>query len=94
MNFDFTQTNEQLSDIENYLKQEYLQISTGRANPALLDGINVESYGSFQPIKNIASITLRSAANISFRRLDIVVSKSKSLLSITQPFPLYIVRGL
>lgn len=61
MNFDFTQTKEQLSDIENYLKQEYLQISTGRANPALLDGINVESYGSFQPIKNIASITLEDA---------------------------------
>jgi ribosome recycling factor len=61
MNFDFTKTKEQVSDIENYLKQDYLQISTGRANPALLDGINVESYGSFQPIKNISSINLEDA---------------------------------
>lgn len=61
MNFDFKLTHEAFSDIENYLKQEYLQISTGRANPALLDGINVQSYGSFQPIKNIASINLEDA---------------------------------
>ncbi|MFT7327959.1 MAG: ribosome recycling factor [Crocinitomicaceae bacterium] len=58
MNFDFKQTKEQFSDAENYLKQEYLQISTGRANPALLDGIMVNSYGTMQPIKNIASINL------------------------------------
>jgi ribosome recycling factor len=61
MNFDFTKAMEGFSDTENHLKQEYLQISTGRANPALLDGINVESYGSFQPVKNIASITLEDA---------------------------------
>ena len=61
MNFDFTQANEGFSDTENHLKQEYLHISTGRANPSLLDSVNVESYGSFQPIKNIASITLEDA---------------------------------
>lgn len=61
MNFDFKTAIEAFSDIENYLKQEYLQISTGRANPALLDGINIDSYGSFQPIKNIASISLEDA---------------------------------
>lgn len=61
MNFDFKKATEGFLDAENHLKQEYLQISTGRANPALLDGINVESYGSFQPIKNIASISLEDA---------------------------------
>lgn len=70
MNFDFTQTKEQLLDIENYLKQEYLQISTGRANPALLDGINVESYGSFQPLKNIASIMLEDARTMKVSPWD------------------------
>jgi len=64
MNFDFTQTKEQLSDFENYLKQEYLQISTGRANPALLDGVQIESYGSYQPIKNIASINIEDARSM------------------------------
>ena len=61
MNFDFTHATEAFLDTENYLKQEYLQISTGRANPALLDGINIDSYGSYQPIKNIASINLEDA---------------------------------
>lgn len=64
MNFDFTQTKEALSDAANYLKQEYLQISTGRANPALLDGIQVESYGSFQPLKNISSINIEDARSM------------------------------
>lgn len=58
MNFDFTKTEKAFNDIIGYLKQEYLQISTGRANPSLLDGVTIESYGSFQPLKNIASITL------------------------------------
>ncbi len=61
MNFDFTQATESFLDTENYLKQEYLQISTGRANPALLDGIMIDSYGSYQPIKNLASINLEDA---------------------------------
>lgn len=58
MNFDFTQTEQSFRDVVDYLKQEYSQISTGRANPSLLDGISIESYGAFQPIKNLASITL------------------------------------
>lgn len=61
MNYDFTTTKESFVSAEDHLKKEYLQISTGRANPALLDGINVESYGSFQPLKNIASINLEDA---------------------------------
>lgn len=43
---------------KEWLSKEYSQIHTGRAAPALLDGVQVESYGSFQPIKNVASITI------------------------------------
>ncbi|MCI5050808.1 MAG: ribosome recycling factor [Candidatus Pacebacteria bacterium] len=68
--FDFTKAKEGFSDAENFLKQEYLQISTGRANPALLDGVNVESYGSFQPIKNIASINLEDARTMKVSPWD------------------------
>lgn len=64
MNFDFTQAQGDLTKVQDHLKQEYLQISTGRANPALLDGINVESYGAFQPIKNIASINLEDSRSM------------------------------
>lgn len=70
MNFDFTQTQEAFTDAENYLKQEYLQISTGRANPALLDSIMVDSYGTMQPIKNIASINLEDARTMNISPWD------------------------
>ncbi|MGB0925091.1 MAG: ribosome-recycling factor, partial [Minisyncoccia bacterium] len=70
MNFDFTQTTEAFADAEAYLKQEYLQISTGRANPALLDGVHIDSYGSRQPIKNIASINLEDARTMKIAPWD------------------------
>jgi len=43
---------------DEWLIKEYSQIHTGRASPALLDGVQVESYGAYQPIKNLASITI------------------------------------
>lgn len=43
---------------EDWLQKEYSQISTGRANPALVDGVTVESYGSYQPLKNVASVSI------------------------------------
>jgi ribosome recycling factor len=58
MAYNFSETKNEFTKIEDWLKTQYTQISTGRANPALLDSIMVESYGSFQPIKNIASITV------------------------------------
>ena len=58
MAYQFTDTKAEFIKIEDWLKTQYSQISTGRANPALLDSIMVETYGSFQPIKNIASINV------------------------------------
>ncbi len=43
---------------EEWLLKEYSQIHTGRASPMILDGIHAESYGSLQPLKNMASITI------------------------------------
>lgn len=43
---------------EAWLTKEYSQIHTGRAAPILLDGVQVESYGSFQPLKNVSSVSI------------------------------------
>jgi ribosome recycling factor len=43
---------------EEWLSKEYSQLHTGRANPALLDGVSVQSYGTLQPLKNTASISI------------------------------------
>lgn len=49
---------EKLKEIEDWFLADLSQISTGRANPSLLDSIKVDVYGSLQPIKSVASITL------------------------------------
>jgi ribosome recycling factor len=44
--------------VEEWLGKEYSQLHTGRANPALLDGVFVEVYGAMGPLKNSASISI------------------------------------
>lgn len=41
-----------------WLLKEYSQIHTGRAAPALLDGVIVEAYGVTGPLKNSASVSI------------------------------------
>lgn len=49
---------QEVKQAAEWLSKEYSQIHTGRANPALLDGVQVEAYGMFQPLKNSASISI------------------------------------
>lgn len=46
------------------LASAFARIRTGRANPALLDGIEVTYYGSPTPLKQVASITVEEARNL------------------------------
>ena len=64
MSYNFTQSNEELSAAKEWLQGEYSRISTGRANPALLDSVNIDSYGSQQPIKNVAAMTIEEARTL------------------------------
>jgi ribosome recycling factor len=64
MNYNFSETKTTLQEIQDWLKKEFSHISTGRANPALLDSVIVESYGTRQPVKNIASITMEDARTL------------------------------
>lgn len=58
MAYDFSQTKAEFKKIDEWLAKEYSQIHTGRASPALLDGIMIDSYGSYMPIKNVAAINI------------------------------------
>jgi ribosome recycling factor len=40
-------------------------VRTGRANPALLDAIHVEYYGSMVPLSQVANVSLLDARTIS-----------------------------
>uniref|UniRef100_A0A7V3RG42 Ribosome-recycling factor n=1 Tax=candidate division WOR-3 bacterium TaxID=2052148 RepID=A0A7V3RG42_UNCW3 len=42
----------------NLLNQEFAKIRTGRATPALLDGVKVEYYDTVLPLNQVASISI------------------------------------
>ena len=60
---------EKISKSIDVLKEKLNSVRAGRANPALLDQVQAECYGSTMPIKNIANISapdLRTIAVIPF----------------------------
>ncbi len=46
-------------------KNNLAKIRTGRANPALLDSVQVDYYGSMTPLSQVANVTLLDARTIS-----------------------------
>jgi ribosome recycling factor len=46
-------------------KNNMTKIRTGRANPALLDTVHVEYYGSMMPLSQVANVSLLDARTIS-----------------------------
>jgi ribosome recycling factor len=70
MAYNFSTLKESFQKIEEWLKNEYFGIQTGRANPALLDSIFVEVYGTRQPIKNVASVNVEDARTLRIAPWD------------------------
>ncbi len=58
MLYNFSNFKIELKKVEEFLSKEYSQLSTGRASPMVLDSVSVEVYGAYQPIKNIASVSI------------------------------------
>ena len=53
-----------------YLEDSLAHIRAGKANPRLLDGIYVNSYGSMVPINNVAAVTTPDARSITIKPWD------------------------
>jgi len=49
----------------DFLRQEISSLRTGRATPALVEDIFVEAYGTKQPLKAVASISVADAKTIN-----------------------------
>lgn len=54
-------TNQRMQKAIESLKKDLLRIRTGRATPALLDGITADYYGSPMPINQVANISVPDA---------------------------------
>ncbi len=50
-----------------HLEAELVKIRAGKASPAMLDGINVDYYGSPTPINQVANISILDARTISIQ---------------------------
>ena len=54
----------------NVLAEELRGVRTGRATPALVDGIKVDYYGAPTPLKSLASITVPEPRMILVKPFD------------------------
>ena len=52
------------------LKQQFAGLRTGKASPAMVDGVQVEAWGSKMPIKNIATISTPEPRQIKITPFD------------------------
>lgn len=50
-----------VAKILHFLQAEFSKLQTGRANPALLEHIDVEAYGQRMALKTVASISVQDA---------------------------------
>ena len=58
MQYNFSNFKAELRKVEEFLGKEYRELNVGRASPMVLDSITVESYGSYVPLKNVASVSI------------------------------------
>jgi ribosome recycling factor len=61
---------QELKKVEEWLTKEFGSVHTGRATPMILDSVNIESYGSYQPIKNVASVTVEDPKTLRIAPWD------------------------
>jgi ribosome recycling factor len=70
MQYNFLNFKNQLKKVEEFLGKEYSQLNIGRASPMVLDGVSVESYGSFVPLKNVASVSIEDSKTLRIAPWD------------------------
>lgn len=66
---------EKMKNIVEHLVQEFSEIRAGRANPAILNRINVEYYGVLTPINQVAGISVPEARLIVVQPWDVTLLK-------------------
>lgn len=76
MAYNFSQFKQGTVDLQEWLKREFGTIRTGRASPAILDGISVDAYGTQMPINQVANISVEDARMIRISPWDHALTKA------------------
>lgn len=100
--YDFSTLKQAIADTTEHFKSTLSSIRTGRAAPALLDGVRVDSYGTKVPIQQVGSVTAEDARTLrispwerdaitniesAIREADLGVSLSSDEKGIRVSFP-------
>ncbi len=75
MAYDFKPFEKRIKELEDRATKELAGIRTGRAAPAILDGVQVESYGSRVPLNQVGNITVEDARTIRITPWDAAMGK-------------------
>jgi len=62
--YDFKKLSKEIEDVTEHFKGELTSIRTGRAAPALLDSVRVDSYGTKVPLNQVGSVTIEDARTL------------------------------
>lgn len=69
-NYDFSVFDGKVTAAKEWLAKEYRGVRTGRAAPAILDGVLVSAYGSMMPLKQVASVGVEDARTLRVQPFD------------------------
>jgi ribosome recycling factor len=75
MAYDFKPLDTKLIGAKEWLSREYQGLRTGRASPAILDGVKVSAYGSLMPLNQVASIRIEGARSLLVQPFDTSIAK-------------------
>ncbi len=65
-----TNTELEMTEAIENLEKRFSNIRAGRANPAILDGVMVNYYGSDTPLKQLATISIPEARQLMIKPFD------------------------
>lgn len=67
---------EDYNNVLEFFKKDIATLRTGRANPASLDNIQVESYGALSPLNAVANVSVSDARSMVITPWDKTVCKA------------------
>ncbi len=66
----FAKTKQRMEKCVDSLENDFASIRAGRANPAILNKVRVDYYGTPTPVNEVASITVSEATNLIIKPWD------------------------
>ncbi len=70
MLYNFDEFKNKLEEIKEWFSKELKSVRTGRANPAVLDGVRADNYGTPTPLNQMANIGVEDARTLRITPFD------------------------